>query len=371
MLREKHIKILHLIGSLSAGGKERQFVELLKGLSKQKGINCEVVIMNKEIHYKEVFNLNTKIHYLIRKRKIDFILLCELYRLVKEVNPDVIHTWDNTTTIYVIPIAKILNIRLLNGSIRGAFTNIKKLSKEWLMRRAFIMFSHLTVANSYAGLKCYNLTSNKGSCIYNGFDFGRIKNIKNRKDIKAKYNIRTNKVVGMVAGFRESKNYKQYILAAKNILARRNNVTFLAIGDGSTLAKDKKLIDSSNKFKFLGRQDDVESIINIFNVGVLMTNTLTNGEGISNAIMEYMALGKPVIATDSGGTGELVVNNITGFLVQDNDVAELEKKIDLLLDDERIARDMGVAGQLRIKEEFNLGKMTSSYISLYNKIVAL
>ena len=101
-----------------------------------------------------------------------------------------------------------------------------------------------------------------------------------------------------------------------------------------------------------------------------MTNTRTNGEGISNAIMEYMALGKPVIATDSGGTGELVVNNITGFLVQDNDVAELEKKIDLLLDDERIARDMGVAGQLRIKEEFNLEKMTSSYISLYNRIVA-
>lgn len=371
---KKNIKVLQLIGSLTAGGKERQFVELLKGLSKQKGINCEVVIMSKEIHYKELFNLNIKINYLIKKWKIDFRLLCELYRLCKEVNPDVIHTWDNTSTIYAIPIAKILNIRLLNGSIRGAFKNIKKFSKVWLMRRVFTIFSHLTVANSYAGLKCYNVISTKGSCVYNGFDFGRIKNIKNKKDIKSKYNIRTDRIVGMVAGFRENKNYKHYILAAKNILARRRDVTFLAIGDGPSMAKHKELhkelIDRSNNFKFISRQSDVESIVNIFNVGILTTNTLIHGEGIANVIMEYMALGKPVIATDNGGTRELVIDNITGFLVQDNDVEELVKKIELLLDDERIAREMGVAGHLRIKEQFNLNKMTSSYISLYHKIVA-
>ena len=364
------MKILLIIASLEAGGKERQFVELLKGLSKQKDINYEVVIMNKKLYYKEIFNLNIRIHYLNENSENKVTTFYKLYCLCKNINPDIIHTWDNRTSIYIIPIAKILNIKILNGSIRGAFPNINKISKLWLLRRTFFIFSDITVANSYTGLKCYDIKSYKGVCIYNGFDFERLINIKHKEDIKLKYNIKTNKIVCMIASFKKTKNYKHYILAAKNILARREDVTFLAIGDGQTLAEHKKLIDRLDGFKFIGHQGDVESIINLCNVGVLMTNTQIAGEGISNTIMEYMSLGKPIIATDCGGTSELVLNNITGFLIQDNNVSELEKKIDILLDNDRIARDMGVAGHLRIKEEFNLEKMTSSYISLYNRRVA-
>ena len=65
--------------------------------------------------------------------------------------------------------------------------------------------------------------------------------------------------------------------------------------------KKNILHEYSNKFIFLTKQDDIESIINIFDIGILATFT----EGISNSIIEYMALAKPVIATDGGGTSEI------------------------------------------------------------------
>ena len=100
------------------------------------------------------------------------------------------------------------------------------------------------------------------------------------------------------------------------ILNNRKDVTFLVIGNGINLEKCRMKARGHEKIKFLGFQNDIESIVNVFNAGVLLTNQDVHGEGISNSIMEYMALGKPVIATDGGGTKELIVDGKTGFLVQ-------------------------------------------------------
>ena len=70
------------------------------------------------------------------------------------------------------------------------------------------------------------------------------------------------------------------------------------------------------KFIFTGRQSNVESIINCFDVAVLATIIV----GISNAAMEYMPLEKPVIVTEGGGTSELVKDEVTGYLVREGNV---------------------------------------------------
>ena len=84
--------------------------------------------------------------------------------------------------------------------------------------------------------------------------------------------------------------------------------------------------------KLLGRQSDVESIINISNICVLTTNVKIHGEGISNSILEYMAMGKPVIASCGGGTNEIVEDAVTGFLISPLSPRELAEKIEILID---------------------------------------
>jgi len=360
------MKILHFIDSLRAGGKERQLVELLKRLSRHKEVVCELAIMSENIQYKAVNNLDIKKHYLIRKNKKDPRILVKLYKLCKEFKPDIIHSWGSMTSVYAVPVAKMLGIKLINGMIRDS-APFKLFSKSCIRSKITFPFSDVILANSIAGLKAYNAPVHKSVCIYNGFDFNRIRSLQDKNTVRGKFNINTEKVAGMVATFSNNKDYETYIAAAKMILQKRNNVTFLAIGGGENLEKCKQMAGGGfrDKIIFPDRQEDVESIINIFDVGVLSTH----GEGISNSIMEYMALGKPVVATNSGGTKELVLHGETGFLVKYQNIDDMGAHIEQLLEDKDLSIRMGNAGRERIKKKFNLGKMTKLYIGLYERLL--
>ena len=361
------MKILFFIESLRSGGKERRLIELLKGLSKYKDIRCELAIMSYEIHYMAIHNLDVKIHYLIRKWKKDPNILLKLYRLCKGFKPDIIHSWGFMTSVYSVLIAKLLRIQFINAMITLAPPKLKLFSKIWFRSKLTFPFSDVILSNSYAGLKSFNTPKNKSFCIHNGFDFSRIENLEDKKTVKVKFYIKTNIVIGMVATFRDEKDYDTYIKTANTLLQRRHDVTFLAIGDGITLEKCKRIVkpEFKNKIKFLGKQNDVESLINVFDIGVLSTYT----EGISNAVMEYMALGKPVIATNGGGTNEIVLDRETGFLVKPESVEELTSKIEYLLENEKVAIIMGSKGRKRIKQEFSLEKMTKSFVDLYKRLL--
>ena len=361
------MKILFFIDSLTAGGKERRFVELIKGLQKYPDIKCELAIMSDEIHYTGIHKLNVRIHYLIRKWKKDPNILLKLYQLCKEFKPDIIHSWGSMPSVYALPIAKLLGIKFINAMISDAPLKLKVFNKAWIRSKLTFPFSDIILSNSNAGLKSYNAQKQKSYCIHNGFDFKRLKKIEDKESVKSKFGIKTNKILGMVASFRDEKDYDTYIKAANTLLQRRQYITFLAIGDGKNLPYCKQVVKSKykDKIKFLGKQNDVESLINIFDIGVLSTYT----EGISNVVMEYMALGKPVIATDGGGTKELIIDGETGFLVEQKNYIQLADKIEYLLDNKEAAAIMGSKGRERIKQEFSLEKMTNSYVTLYNSLL--
>jgi glycosyltransferase involved in cell wall biosynthesis len=150
----------------------------------------------------------------------------------------------------------------------------------------------------------------------------------------------------------------------------RDDVTFVAVGAGETLSqvRDRVPRELLPHINFLGQQEDVESIINLFTVGVLVTNTRLHGEGISNAITECMALGKPVVATNDGGTPELVLEGRTGFLVPSHDAEALTDRILKLLNDRRLANEFGAEGRRRIETAFSLDTMTNAYLRLYREV---
>ena len=364
------MNILIYISGLGYGGKERQLSEYVKSIYNKNNINVELATMNDNIHYDSVKQLITrglKIHFLIRKNKTDISIFNKLYQICKKFSPDIIHTWDSMASVYATPIVKTTKIKFVNGMIRDAPLKMNIFHKNWIRTKITFPFSDIIVSNSYAGIKSYNAPIKKCLCIYNGFDLNRIKNINHRIEVKKKYKIYTKYVVGMVANFTDKKDYDTYFKAAENILSKRKDITFLSIGEGPTKNKYIKLINPEFKtrVKFLGKKENVEEIINIFDIGVLTTFS----EGISNSIMEYMALGKPVIANYGGGTNEIVLNGITGFLINPYDKNELYVKINKVLDNRSLALKMGDAGKERISKIFNLEKMTKSYVNLYRNIL--
>ena len=91
-------------------------------------------------------------------------------------------------------------------------------------------------------------------------------------------------------------------------------------------------------------------------------------EGISNAILEYMALAKPVVATGGSGTEELVEDGITGFLVRTSDPLQLAEKLEILLNNEVLRKEMGLAGHERVGKHFSINRMVTEYVNLYKLI---
>lgn len=267
------------------------------------------------------------------------------------------------TAVYSVPVCKLLKIKFINGMVTNSPYSKKISNKHWLRGQISFPFSDMIIANSQAGLKAYNAPGKKSYVIYNGFDFKRLDNIQNKELIKKELNIRKEFVVGMVATFSTSKDYRTYFDAACLLLEKRSDVIFIAIGTDTDSDNSKKLIDKQyiEHFRLLGRKNNVESYINAMDICILSTYS----EGISNAILEYMALGKPVVATAGGGTSELVIDKNTGFLVGRNDPKSLSEKIELLLSDPKLGTRMGGAGKMRVKQSFQLKEMTSKYYDFY------
>ncbi len=359
-----------IIDSLIAGGKERRLVQLLKGFTAQKkgDITLELVVLSDRIHYQEVYSLGIKLHIIKRNPAMDPRVFYKLVRICRKFKPDIVQCWDSMGAVFGAPVAKLLGIKFINGMIVAAPKRIKKLSNLWLRSRLTFPFSDVILSNSEAGLASFQVKADKAFFIHNGLDLTRFNQLKDKSTVRQELGIRTQKVIGMVAAFSTRKDYKTFLAAGTKLVSERNDLSIVCVGDGKLLASCKESIPTDLKpyFIFTGRSSEVESIVNLFDIGVLSTIT----EGIPNAVMEYMYLGKPVVATDAGGTRELVLDQKTGFLTKKGDVETMYEKINYLLNDQNLASAMGEAGKTRIINAFSLEKMTEKFYNLYTKLIS-
>lgn len=360
------MKVLFFIESLRAGGKERRIVELLKGLKKYPDVEVELVLTRREIHYQEFYDLQIPLHVIERKfLKKDPLLFIKFYNIARKFNPDLIHVWGHMVAVYAVPTVWKLGVPLLNNEITDATPGQKLLGKN-------IVFNASTkiIANTKAGLLAYAAPPEKSGVIYNGFNFSRLKDLAPAEEVKQKFGISTRYAIAMVATFSPYKDYNTFVKAALQVLTIRDDVTFLCVGEGDDSAF-KALVpaEKSSRVLFLGKQNRVESIMNVCDVGVLVTDVKNHAEGISNALMEFMALGKPVIATNFGGSVELVVNNETGFLVEAYDSNTLALKVNELISNDAKRLEMGRASNARVQSQFSIDRMISSFYNEYTTLV--
>ncbi len=361
------MKILFITDTLGAGGKERRMTELMQALKIRRDIDFELVVMSRDIHYKAVIDLGIKIHYIIRKTKRDLSVFFRLYRLCRYYKPDIVHSWDSMTALYISPTCKLLGIKLVNGMVMDAPECQNISNKHWLRARLTFPFSDFIVGNSRAGLIAYRAPLGKSEVIYNGFNFDRAKALVRKEIIRDQLGVGTEFIVGMVATFWKKKDYVTYYKAAQLLLSKRRDITFLAIGTDTDSEESIAMVDKKymENFRFLGKRTGIESLINAMDICILSTFT----EGISNSILEYMALGKPVIATRGGGTVELVKDKETGFLIEPSSPEELAGKVEVLLNDPLMRMKMGSAGNERIRNAFSIDQMVNKYIDLYTMLV--
>ncbi|MEM6344312.1 MAG: glycosyltransferase family 4 protein [Bacteroidota bacterium] len=365
------MKIVMLNDALVRGGKERRLIELLKGLKHFPEVSVELILFSKNIDYPEIHEICPDLHILERNPKKDPRVFSRLYRLLKQIKPDVMHSWGSMPSVYALPVVIGQGIPLVNAMITNAQPNMPWHHVDYRRGRMTFPFSKLVIGNSKAGLEAYDAPKDRAACVYNGFDFRRLDSLMDETDVRTQYQIKTPKLVAMLGAFASRKDYPTYIKAAIKVLKQRDDVSFLAIGGGKLLPECRALVpkDLEDRILFPGMVKNVESLVNIIEVGVLASNSKVHGEGISNAILEYMALGKPVVATRGGGTPEIVEDGQTGFMVPAFDVEAMANKIEYLLANTEKAKIMGQRGEARVKAAFNLENMAQRYFDIYQTIL--
>ncbi len=328
-------------------------------------------MIHKNIQYEIDTSLLNKIVFLNKKRKKDISPFVEFYKISKKYKPDFIHTWSSMVTFYSIFSVLFLRINLVNSQITNAPPLLNVFSFLWLISKINFFFSKKIISNSYAGLNAYNVKGNKGVVIYNGVHMDRF--IINRPIdyIKNHFNINTKYCIAMVASFSDSKDYSMFFGLAEYYNVKNPDITFLAIGDGLFFKhfKDLKNNKSIDNIIMTGNVNNVEEILKICDIGILISNNINHGEGISNSIIEYMASNLPVLANDSGGTKEILLNGYNGFLIEENIYENFIKYIDLLLSDEKNRNIMAMNAYNTISKSFNIDIMFKSYMNIYKSLL--
>jgi glycosyltransferase involved in cell wall biosynthesis len=364
------MKILMVVDSIVKGGKERRMLELVKALTKPgQDYTIYLVSLTNVVEYDYVHKLPIKLEIIERRSKKDPRVILKLRKIIRSFQPDIIHSWGTMASIYLSLVNFITpKSRFINGTIADAYQNLDWRDTHYLRVKLTTPFSKVMLGNSQAGIKAYRVPRHKTVCIYNGIDLSRFNNLPSPDQVAQQILGRKkgDSFIGaMVGAFEDRKDYDTLIRAAVKLCSAQKNVIFLLIGEGSLMSSIKEQVPAeilNTQIHFLGSRSDIEAILQIADVGLLITPC----EGISNSIIEYMASGKPVIASREGGTGELVIEKETGFLVDQKAVDQIIEKMHLFMANPELANNMGIKGRQRIEEHFDIAKMTEAYIRLYH-----
>jgi len=357
-------KILHVISSLARGGRERQLSTIYKYTKKD--------IYPTKIIYFNIFKDNYINEFkmeqdLIHIKSNSFIKrLIEIQKTINSFKPDIVYTWGNLESLFILILSKFNKFKFINGSIRHGI-RLKK--KSHFYRMIILHLSPNIVANSKAGLKANNIKH--GYVLYNGiderFDLECDETEKKRKQKSILGRIFDFPVICSVANLVPYKDYYTVLNVLKVIKEKGFQFFYIIIGDGP-LKKDIetkiKKYQLENNVIIVGGISNVEDYLSISDIFIHSSK----GEGCSNAILEAMYMRLPIIATNTGGTSE-IVDKKNSLLFEYGDLNMLNKHLTNLLTDKKLINKMSKASYRIVKEKFTIDKMIGNYESYINHLL--
>jgi len=364
------MRILFFLESLHCGGKERRALELIQFLKQRDNYEIALVLTEEDVYYEEIYNLDITIEILKRKgTKYDPRLFFEFYRICRRFRPDIVHAWGKMTTFYASPVKIMCGFPLISSLIADSSRSYGRFSFYNLLLISNVFFSDIILSNSKAGLLAYKIDTPKARVIYNGVNPERFQKQYDTVKVREELGIKTKYVLVMVANFSKFKDYDLFIELSKETMKIRNDVTFVGVGDGSEWKRIRQRVNDEQVSNVIltGKQKEVERIITASDIGLLCTYS----EGISNSIIEYMALGKPTIVTDLiGGSREIVIEGETGYCTNRRQ-EEIITIINTLLESQELRQSMGAKGKHRITAHFSIDSMGKNFENVYNEILSI
>lgn len=372
MSNSSKIKILHIIDSFNIGGLENGVVNLINR-SNQTIFNHEICCITKSGNAALRLKRHINIYEMHKQHgRNDWRLIFKLIKLFKARQPDIIHT-RNWGTIDGIIAAKLAKVPILVHSEHG--WNIDdpdgQNSKRRLARRilSFGINHFIAVSENIRQwlIKSIGIEKKKITKISNGVDTAKFCP-SSQKKFRTSLGLKDEIVIGTVGRLDPIKRHDLLLQAFSRLDHKCYNLRLILVGDGPEGPRlhllREKLPISKKRIILLGGQDNIVKFYNLMDIFVLPSRN----EGMSNTIIEAMAVGLPIVATLVGGNPELVSHDKTGFLIPIDNCEAIQNAIKYYLDHPETRKYHGLQARLEAEKRFSLCRMIGDYEKLYRSL---
>ncbi len=359
----------------SNGGTEGQLLMLLDGLDKTRfGVH---LVCLRDTDWLRKSRLNFPVKTLNVKGLLSIGVvgkMLEFRRYCKTHNIQIVQTYFNDGYIFGVLAARLANIKniiVCRRNLGPGFWGEKKLL---LVFRFLKYFATRYLANSHAtkdSISRYeDIDPDKISVIYNGLDMKRfdIINDDDRREARKNLGIGESQIlVGMVSHMRKDKNFELFLDAAAIVRKSYPETRFIILGEGPYRPNIERRIEElelQNTVSLIGAVEDVVPYLASMDIACLTTD----GESFSNSILEYLAAGLPVVATEVGGNIEALKEN--GFLFPPGDLEKFVELLTDLIEDKELRQRAGAAGKAEVAFKYGIASMVAVYEKVFLKCVA-
>ncbi|MDD5687076.1 MAG: glycosyltransferase [Elusimicrobia bacterium] len=357
----KQLKILHIDLEKTWRGGQQQLFWLVEGLSK-KGHKNFVICRHKSELFKKLSENNISFFTVKMLFELDPFAIYKTANIIEKIKPDIIHLHSAHAHTIGLLASKVSKYKPKLVSSRRVDFNIKS---RWKYKSV-----NKIIAISEGVKKVLledRIPEHKISVVYSGVDLKRLENVSGDY-LYEEFKIKKGQViVGTVGALAGHKNYKNFIKSAEIVKKVIPEAIFFVVGKGELeqeLKEYARELNMSDSIIFTGFRNDIPQILSIFTIFVLSSYK----EGLCTSIIDGMASGLPIVATDVGGVGELVNNGVNGFLVPSRNPELLAEKIIKIIKEKDLWKKYSEASKIKSKE-FSKEKMVDGTERIYTGLL--
>ncbi len=358
------VKVAHLVYSFGAGGLERVIVNLINQTHSE--VDHQVITQTADQSFASKLTAKIPFYCINKQEGTDLASHWRLYKLLRELKPDVLHTYNFGTLEYQF-VAWLAGVKLRIHAEHGRESSYKKIANpakyEYFRRLLALFLSYFVVVSP--DLKSWaqdriKLSGKKLKLIFNGIDLNEfaVTSIGQVSDKKCFVS------VGRLVDVKNHALLIQSFALAREKSQRMRYARLVIVGDGpnhqSLLAQIQSL-GLSEFVEMLGHCDDVPGILRQAVVFVLPSRY----EAQPMTALEAMACQLPVIATDVGGVSHIIQDQHNGLLVASEDIEGLANALCYVLDKPQTMQRMGVNGRALVESGYSVEAMSNMYKKLY------
>lgn len=368
----RDLRVVHIVHSLEVGGLENGVVNLVNG--PVPGIRHAIVCLKTAGPLRARLDEGVDVFVVGKGRGHDPRAVLRLLRILRQLRPDVVHSrnWATFDAVLAARLARVPTV--IHGEHGREISDPHGLhSRRNRVRRmcARLVDRFVTVSDDLRRwlITQVGIPERKVVRIHNGVNTTRFAPAESLAQ-RARIGLGPDQpVIGTVGRLDPVKDQATLIRAFAHARQSHPQTTLLIVGDGPGRAELLRLtasLELGQQVRFLGERADIPDLLRGLDVFVLASIA----EGISNTLLEAMATGLPLVATNVGGNPELVEDGVNGLLVPPQEPATLSSALALYLDDPHLRAVHGKASRQRAVATFPLERMRAAYSTLYTSLRA-